>query len=691
MGFRRLALSIMAGTVMLGIGAGLRDRFDDWIDATALPRLEVSVGVEVLARDGSLLRAFQVADGRWRLEAGPVDPLFLDMLMLWEDRRFPEHSGIDGRALLRAGWQALRSGRVVSGGSTLSMQVARLVEAGPTGQWAGKARQMRLALALERQLDKRRIMALYLRLAPYGANVEGIRAASLQWFGKEPRRLSPAQAALLVALPQSPETRRPDRFPASAKTARDRVLARAAQAGLISAADAQAAMAEPVPRLRRAFPALAPLLAARLARENPGAGRIETTIDASLQRRAEDLARRAAQGAGRRLSAAILLADHRSGTILAHVGAAGWTDGASGGFVDMTRAWRSPGSALKPFVYGLAFDDGLAHPETLIEDRPTVFGRWQPQNFDHMFRGTVSLRNALIWSLNIPVVKLAESVGPNRIAQALERAGIALRLPGDAPPGLALVLGGGGVTLEGLAQGYATLARGGRGIMLSALPGGAAAMRAPMFGPGAAWQVGDVLAQTPAPHGTRLRPMAYKTGTSYGHRDALALGFDGAHVGAVWLGRPDGTPVPGAFGGDLAAPVLFDLFDALPAVPLPPPPPQVLTLPNSALPLPLRRFAPAGAASAVAARTAGPDRLQLTYPPDGAEIQSVGPLVAKARGGRGPWTFLLNGAPQAVALPHPQAELPHPGPGFAELTVIDADGVSATAAIRLHSADFGGN
>ncbi|MTH62738.1 penicillin-binding protein 1C [Paracoccus shanxieyensis] len=680
---RRLALSIAVAVLVLGLGAGLRDRFDRWVALTEMPVLDVPVGVEVLARDGSLLRAFQVADGRWRLDAGPVDPLFLDMLMLWEDRRFADHSGVDLRAVLRAGLQAARHGRVVSGGSTLSMQVARLIEQGPVGQWPGKLRQIRLALALERRLDKRQILQLYLRLAPYGANVEGIRAASLQWFGKEPRRLSPAQAALLVALPQSPETRRPDRFAAAALAARNRVLARAAEAGLISQDDAKAAMAEPVPRMRRAFPAHAPLLAARLMREHPGATRIETTIDLRLQRRAEDLASRAVRGAGRRLSAAIVLADHRSGEILAEVGAADWTDGGSAGFVDMTRAWRSPGSTLKPFVYGLAFDDGLAHPETLIEDRPTAFGRWQPQNFDHMFRGTVSLRNALIWSLNIPVVKLADALGPNRVAQVLARGGITLRLPGEAP-GLALVLGGGGVTLEGLAQGYAALARGGQGIALTALPGAAAPLPARMFGRGAAWQVGDVLAQNPAPHGARLRPMAYKTGTSYGHRDALAVGYDGAHVGAVWLGRPDGTPVPGAFGGDLAAPVLFDLFDALPSVALPPPPPQVLTLPNAALPLPLRRFTPPGQASAAVQRPAAPDALRLTYPPDGAEIDTRGPLIAKAQGGRGPWTFLLNGAPQTIATAEPQTSLPNPGPGFAQLTVIDADGAAATAAIRLH-------
>ena len=681
---RRAARILVAAILALGVAAGARDRLDGWVAATVLPPLDPAVGVEVLARDGSLLRAFPVAGGRWRLAPGPVDPLLVRMLLMWEDRRFARHHGVDGRALIRAASQALHHGRIVSGGSTLTMQVARLAEAGPTGAWGGKLRQIRLALALERRLDKDAILGLYLRLAPYGGNVEGIRAASLQWFGKEPRHLTPAEAALLVALPQSPETRRPDRHPDAARAARDRVLARAARTGLIPKAEAQAAMAQPVPRERCPLPARAPLLAARLARENPGLGRIATTIDPRLQARAEALAQAAARAGGRRLSAAIVLADHRSGEILAEVGTADWRDTGLAGFVDMTRAWRSPGSTLKPFVYGLAFDLGIAHPETLIEDRPAAFGRWQPQNFDHRYRGTVSLRDALVWSLNIPVVRLAQAIGPNRIAQTLERGGIALRLPGGTP-GLALVLGGGGVTLEGLATGYGALARGGRGIALSALPGGARPLPRAMFGRVAAWQVIAILAQNPAPHGARARPMAYKTGTSYGHRDALAAGFDGAHLGVVWLGRPDGTPVPGAFGGDLAAPLLFDLFDALPPVALPPPPAQALTVPGSALPLPLRRFAAPGEVSTLAHRPDRADPLVLTFPPDGAALEPGGPLVALARGGRGPWSFLLNGRPVALSRPRPEAELPDPGPGFARITVIDADGASASAAIRLQA------
>ena len=682
---RRAGRWLIALAALLLLAAGLRDagqaRFDAWVAAADLPALIPAVGVEVLAADGSLLRAFQVGEGRWRLAPGAVDPLFIQMLIGWEDRRFMDHAGVDWRAGARAGFQALRAGRILSGASTLSMQVARLLEEGPTGTRAGKLRQIRLALALERRLTKDQILDLYLRLAPYGGNLEGVRAASLAWFGKEPRRLSPTEAALLVALPQSPEARRPDRHPKAAQAARNRVLARAADLGLIAAPDLPALLAEPVPRAMRAFPARAPLLAERLRRAHPGVTRIETTIDPRLQARAEWLAARAAGAGPQRLSAAIVVADHRDGAILASVGTGGWAQDARAGFVDMTRALRSPGSTLKPFVYALGFDDGLIDPETLIEDSPAIFGTWQPQNFDRNFRGTVTIRQALELSLNLPVVRVAEVVGPARLVQALARAGVRLEVQGGTP-GLAVVLGGAGVSAEGLAQAYAALARGGQGIVLSAEPGGAQALARAMFGARAAWQVGDILIRTPPPPGAALGRLAYKTGTSYGNRDTWAVGYDGAHVGVVWLGRPDGTPVPGAFGADLAAPVLFELFGALPAVPLPPAPPGVVRRPNAALPPPLRRFVAPGSVSAAPEGRADP--LRLTFPPDGARIELHGrPLVAKLRGGLPPYTLLVDGVPVVTRLSATEAALPALVPGFARVTVIDAKGDSQSVGLRI--------
>jgi len=668
-----LALALWSAAAALDAGRS-------WVARTDLPPLQVEIGTEVLARDGSLLRAFQVADGRWRLAPGPVDDRFIATLLAYEDQRFYRHAGVDPLAFARAAVQAARNGRVVSGGSTLTMQVARLLEEGPTGTLAGKLRQIRVALALEARLGKVDILDLYLRLAPYGGNLEGIRAASLAWFGKDPRRLTTAEAALLVALPQSPEARRPDRAPAAAGAARARVLARLLSQGALDADQVAAALREAIPTARRAFPALAAHLTERLHRAQPGASRIATTIDAPLQRAAEALARRAVAGQEGRLTAALILADHQNGEILAHVGAAEWSSDARAGYVDMTTALRSPGSTLKPFVYALAFDDGLAHPETLIDDRPTAFGDWRPQNFDRTFRGTVTARVALQTSLNIPAVSLAEEVGPARLLATLRRAGVVAQVEGR--PGLAVALGGVGVSLEGLLQAYAALARLGAPITLSPLPGQTAALPQRLFGSVAGWQVADILVGLPPPAGAAPGRLAYKTGTSYGHRDALALGFDGRHVAAVWLGRADGTPVPGAFGGDLAAPLLFELIGRAKTRPdpLPPPPPATLLLPTERLPQPLQRFRARDAAFA----QANPAAPQLLFPPEGALIEAPGgALAVKILGGTAPFTWLANGVPLALAIRARETTLPMPGPGFVTLSVIDAKGDSARAEITL--------
>ncbi len=675
----RAGAPFLAAALLLA-AALARDGVELWVGATVLPPLAVETSVEVTARDGTLLRAFTVADGRWRMQAGAVDRLFVAMLVAYEDKRFYDHDGVDPLAVLRAAGQALWHGRVVSGGSTLTMQVARLLEASGTGRLAGKLRQIRLALVLERHLSKDQILALYLHIAPYGGNLEGVRAASLAYFGKEPRRLTPAEAALLVALPQAPEARRPDRAPIVAEAARARVLARMEAAGVLSGERIAAALTETVPTRRRAFPALAPHLAERLRAAAPLASRHETTIDGNLQAALERLAAGVVARRGERLSVALVVADHRTGEILASVGAAEWTDDRRAGFIDMTLALRSPGSTLKPFVYALAFDEGLAHPETLIEDRPTAFGTYAPQNFDKSFRGTIPVREALQLSLNIPVVSLTEAIGPARLMTALKRAGVEAEVPGGAP-GLAIALGGLGVSLRDLVQAYAGLARLGRPIALSERPGGAAPLPQPLFGAEAAWSVVDILAGLPPPPGAPAGRLAYKTGTSYGHRDAWALGFDGGHVIGVWIGRADGSSVPGAFGGALAAPVLFEAFGRLKPRydALPPPPPATLIVANARLPQPLQRFRPRGSLAV------GPlEPLELAFPPDGAEVETDGAtLLAKVRGGTAPFTWLANGTPVAIAERARETVLPISGAGFLTLSVIDAAGRSARVSIRL--------
>ena len=680
---RRAPLLLTLAAALLWGGALTRDRLDAWVDATRLPPLRLETSVEMRDSAGALLRAYTVADGRWRLAADPdrVDPLYLAMLTAYEDRRFWQHHGLDPRALLRAVAQVARTGHVVSGGSTLTMQVARLLEDSGTGRWTGKIRQARVALALERRLSKPQILALYLDLAPMGGNLEGIRAATLSYFGKEPARLTPAEAALLVALPQSPEARRPDRAPLVAEDARNRVLDRMEGAGVIDADTARAARADTAPRARRPFPALAPHLTDRARAALPELTRHDLTLDAGLQSSLETLAATALQGRQQALSVAILVADHRDGRILASVGSRGFADRGQG-YVDMTRALRSPGSTLKPLVYALAFDAGLAHPETLIDDRATDFDGYRPVNFDGHFRGPVPVREALQLSLNLPVVALTEALGPANVMAGLRRAGVEAVLPGDLP-GLAISLGGLGVTLEDLVTLYAGLARGGQSQALHWRQGAEAEPAQRITSAAAAWQVAHILAEIPAPDGGPRGRIAWKTGTSYGHRDAWAVGWDGAHVVGVWIGRPDGSPVPGAFGGDLAAPVLFQAFQRLApqTTPLPPPPPGVLQVTHDELPPPLRQFRRRGPGALLPDATAP----RLAFPPEGATLDLGGAsLPVRVDRGTPPFTWLVNGAPVLTGQRRAEAFLPALGPGFTDLTVVDAEGRSARTSFRLN-------
>ncbi len=686
--------------LLLGIQVG------GWVLARSLSEpVRVATSPLVVDRQGRLLRAFTVADGRWRLPVtlAEVDPLFLSLLLTFEDRRFYHHGGVDYLALARAVGQLIVNGRVVSGASTLTMQTARLLHGQSSRGVAGKLRQMVQALALERRLDKAAILERYLHLAPYGGNLEGIRAASLAWFGLEPRRLTPAQAALLVALPQAPEARRPDRDPAAARRARDRVLARALAAGILDAETVAAAQREPVPRQRLPFPLLAPHATQRARLAHPERPVQRLTLASDLQARLETLAAERGRLLGEKLSLALLVADHPSGEILAAVGSPG-LETAREGFIDMTRVVRSPGSTLKPLIYGLAFEAGIAHPESLIEDRPAGFGRYVPANFDRDYQGTVTLRRALQLSLNIPAVKLLEAVGPARLVARLKRAGARPELPDLSPPGLAIGLGGVGLRLTDLVAVYGAIARGGRPMpLVEELPmatrgglddtgsapsqgtGGTAQaspgddrLRLPVLDERAAWQVTDILAAAPPPEAANTAGLAFKTGTSYGYRDAWALGFDGRHVVGVWVGRPDGAPVPGLTGISAAAPLLVDVFARLgPRHPLPPAPPGVLRATTVSLPPPLRRVDEPAA-------TAGP---RIAFPPAGARLALGAGLDAelalKVRDGQPPFTWFANGTPIAhepfarVTPWRPQ------GAGFVTLAVVDAQGRSGRVRVFL--------
>jgi penicillin-binding protein 1C len=666
----------------------------DGLDAAYPPPLQQLAprSAMVVDRQGNLLRAFATPAGRWRLpvDLASIDSDFRRMLIAYEDNRFYSHPGVDPLAIARAAGQLAWNGRIVSGGSTLTMQLARLIEARRERSFAAKARQMLRALQIERRLSKDEILNYYLTLAPYGGNLEGIAAASQVWFGKSPRKLNAAEAALLIALPQLPEARRPDRFPAEATAARNRVLERMAAAGVLTRGDAERAKRVRVPTVRRDMPALAAHLAEALRRKTPDATLFATRLDAALQARLERLAADYVKGLGDKVTAALIVADHRSGDILARLGSADFFDARRQGEVDMTVAARSPGSTLKPFIYGLAFEAGLAHPETLIDDRPEDFSGYRPRNFDLAYQGTVSVRQALQLSLNVPAVKLLDGVGPQRLAARLNAAGARLRLPDGDPVGLAIGLGGTGITLEELVRAYAALARGGLAARLLDAPGAAgdaAGEGVRVLDAAAAWYVTDILKGAPAPRGRRRMGIAFKTGTSYGHRDVWSIGYDARHVIGVWIGRADGTPVPELVGIETAAPLLFDAFNRVgPAgPPLALAPPGVLRLKQSDLPVVLRHFVPARL-GLVSAQGATPPPV-IVHPPAGARIDlkagagGLRPLVLKLDGGKAPFRWVANGHLLDGFERRRQAVWTPDGAGFSTLTVIDALGRSARVSV----------
>ncbi|AZF51127.1 Penicillin-insensitive transglycosylase & transpeptidase PBP-1C [Pseudomonas sp. R4-34-07] len=533
-----------------------------------LPLPQDDLARVVLAEDGTPLWRFADANGVWRypVQTSEVSPYYLDALLTYEDRWFYRHPGVNPLALARATWQNLSGARVVSGGSTLSMQVARLLDP-HSRTFLGKLRQLWRTAQLEWHLSKEQILNLYLNRAPFGGTLQGVAAASWAYLGKSPAQLTHAEAALLAVLPQAPSRLRPDRHPQRAQQARDKVLRRLAEFQVWPQSAVDEALEEPLLLAPRLEPSLAPLLARRLNRpDSPPL--IRTTVDATLQRRLEDLLLGWRARLPEHTSAAILVVEEETMAVRAYLGSVDINDAKRYGHVDMISALRSPGSTLKPFLYGMALDDGLIHSESLLQDVPRRYGDYRPGNFSMGFTGAVPASTALSSSLNLPAVQLLEAYGPKRFAAQMRIGGMPLALPALAEPNLALILGGAGSRLEDLVSGYSAFARDGKSATLRLQPDDALRER-PLLSPGAAWIVRRILSgqarpdRDPRAELVQRPTLAWKTGTSYGFRDAWAIGVGPRYLIGVWIGRPDGTPVPGQFGLASAAPLMLQVHDVL--------------------------------------------------------------------------------------------------------------------------------
>mgnify|MGYP001597296596 CR=1 FL=1 len=652
---------------------------------------------EVVARDGTLLRPFLSKDGYWRLktQVRDVNPRYLKILKAYEDKHFDEHFGVDPTAVVRAAAQYLGSGRIVSGASTLSMQAARLLGPRRPRGLITKAFQMVRAVQLEERYSKDEILSIYLTLAPFGGNLEGVRAASLAYFNKEPEALDLSESAVLVALPQSPARLRPDRHGLAAIAGRKKVLDRMVAEGVVTQSDVNVAEHEGVPSIRLAMPMIAPHLAYHLMTSAKTA-RIETNIDANLQRSIERLAVQESAYFDDHASLAIVVVDNKTRDVLAYVGGTDYWG--KSGQIDLARRSRSPGSALKPFIYGLAFDDLILHPSTMMEDQATIFGDYAPHDFSGGFQGAVTARDALRMSLNVPAVMVLDRVGPLRFTLALQNAGARLAFPTKDVPSLPVALGGLGIGLADMAMLYAGIADAGVAKPLRYLKDAPDGASHRLFGPVAAYYLRQILAGVALPEGwamgqglSRQRTIAFKTGTSYGFRDAWSAGFSNDYTVAVWVGRADGAPRVGSVGREAAGPILLKTFGLLPRDTTPDPAPPagtILATSTDALPPGLRRFTREIQQAAVPVPTNVPPPT-ISFPPNGATV----PLPAadakekdiqlKADGGAGPLTWLVNGHLVGSFDRFQPVMVAPPGEGFARIVVVDASGRSDASEVRF--------
>jgi len=527
-----------------------------------------SYSTVVLASQGEVLRAFSNEQQQWRypIENKDVPKHYLELLLGYEDRWFYWHIGVNPLAIIRAAWQNWQAGRVVSGGSTLTMQVARLMNPHPR-TLLGKSAQLLRAIQLEWHHSKAEILNLYLNLAPFGGTLIGVQAASISYFDKPLNQLSDAEAALLAVLPQAPSRWHPNRHPKAARKARDKVLKRMQQLQIWTAQRVEDALQESIFSLIQTTPMSAPLLSRRLRKQCPTCEKITSFIDFEMQQQLEELVADYSQGLAPGVSVALMVMENNTGAVRSYIGSASFLDNTRFGHVDMVQAVRSPGSTLKPFLYAMAMDRGLIHSQSLLQDAPRHQKSYRPQNFSGGFNGPVSVTQALQRSLNIPAVQVLEQLEPHYFAGKLESAGLKLHWPSAKGANLSMVLGGVGTKLEHLVSSYSAIARSGIAIKARLTPQAPIVERY-MLSPGAAWISWKMLAVNPV-RSARSQliesdwPLAWKTGTSYGYREAWAMGASKKWSIGVWVGRPDASGSVGISGRKTAAPLLFKAFKAI--------------------------------------------------------------------------------------------------------------------------------
>lgn len=564
-----LSWSMAGWSVLCMTGAGVLLAVLNWFFPL---HVSVSYSPILYSSEGTMLRAFLSADDKWRMKAelAEITPELRTIMLQKEDRFFYWHPGINPLAIVRALTNNVLKGRRTSGASTITMQVARLLYP-KERTYANKIVEMFRALQLEWHYSKDEILQLYLNLIPYGSNIEGVKSASVLYFGRPPEQLSLAQTMSLAIIPNRPTSLSLVRHQTAIIRERNRWLRLLAAEKVFDPKDIEDALLEPLDARRQPLPQKALHAAQWLRSRHPHQANIHTTIRAGIQEKVEQLAYSYIQKQKQSNihNASVIVVDNATRAIVAYLGSPDFEDVTHSGQVDGTRAIRSPGSALKPLVYALAFDQGAYTPKMVLEDVPTDFDGYAPENFDRKFNGKVTVETALGYSLNVTAVRVLQDIGVQSMIESLKEAGFR-RIARDEPRlGLSLALGGCGVTLQEMAGLYAAIADRGlyRPLHLIGKPDTTGRR---LMSPAAAYMLTEILSKLERPdlpnnfaNTTKLPKVAWKTGTSYGRRDAWSIGYNRRYTIAVWLGNFSGESIPDLTGAGTATPLLFQLFNTI--------------------------------------------------------------------------------------------------------------------------------
>lgn len=535
---------------------------------------KVQYSTQITASDGTVLHAFLSPDDKWRLytNISEITLLLQKTLIHKEDQYFYYHPGINPFAMLRAAGRNIFSGKRTSGASTITMQVVRLLEP-KKRTYLNKLTESFRAMQLELHYSKDEILQLYLNLVPYGGNIEGIKAASLLYFGKAPQLLSLAEITALTIVPNRPSSLRPGTRNNALKMARNQWLTRFGKENLFDKNVIQDAISEPLIIRRLTAPKQAPHLALRLKKDFPDHPIINTNIKIQSQKQIEEQVKNYIN----RLqsmnihNAAVLVINNETMAVEAYVGSADFNNPFDGGQVDGIRAIRSPGSTLKPILYATAFDKGIITPKTVLNDVPTNFSGYEPENFDQHFNGQVTTEFALANSLNIPAVKILKEVSTPILINKLKKADFQTIRKQSKDLGLSMILGGCGVTLEELTRLFAAFSNEGEFKQIRYTTETPVSKKGEqLVSKEATFLLNNILTQVTRPdlpsnfdNTYHLPKIAWKTGTSYGKRDAWSIGYNRKYTIGVWVGNFSGEGVPELSGANTATPLLFSIFNAL--------------------------------------------------------------------------------------------------------------------------------